>query len=66
MSFQLDFALRHKYRSLDTGITIDVTLIHGEQEFKTSAKVDTGAKFCRLAVIDYDEELYLSLYNDQI
>jgi len=137
MSFQLDFALRHKYRSLDTGITVNATLIHGEQEFKTSAKIDTGAKFCvfereigeyfgidiesglsrqmvtltgsfatfghevtlqtlgltlhsfvyfyedremqrnilgrqgwlqlvRLAIIDYDEELYLSLYNDQI
>ncbi len=137
MSFQLDFASRHKYRSLDTGITIDANLIHGGQEFKTSAKIDTGAKFCvfegeigehfgidiesglsrrmgtltgsftafghemtlqtlgltlqsfvyfyedremqrnilgrqgwlqlvRLAIIDYEEELYLSLYNDQI
>jgi len=46
MSFQLNFALRHKYRSLDTGITIDANLIHGERQFKTSAKIDTGAKSC--------------------
>jgi hypothetical protein len=137
MSFQLDFALRHKYRSLDTGITIDANMIHGERQFKTSAKIDTGAKSCvfqreigeylgidiesglsrrmatltgsfmtfghevilqtlgltlhsfvyfyedremernilgrqgwlqlvRLGIIDHDEELYISHYNDQI
>jgi hypothetical protein len=130
MAFQLDFALRHKYRSLDTGITIDASLIHGGRQFKTSAKIDTGAKSCvfqreigeylgidiesglsrrmatltgsfmtfghevilqnsfvyfyedremernilgrqgwlqlvRLGIIDHDEELYMSHYNDQ-
>jgi hypothetical protein len=46
MSFQLDFTLRHKYRSLNTGITIDANVIYGERQFKTSAKIDTSAMFC--------------------
>lgn len=137
MSFQLNFSHRHKYQYLEAGITLDVVLSYGGNEFQCKAKVDIGAQYClfsrevgellgidvengvrqdfrtltgaltafgheltigtlgelfhttvyfakeynlprnllsrqgwlqlvRLAIIDYDEELYLNLYNDQI
>jgi hypothetical protein len=46
MSFQLDFSRRHKYQYLETGITMDVILRYGGNEFQCEAKVDTGAQHC--------------------
>jgi hypothetical protein len=137
MPYQLNFALRQKYRSLESGITTEARLRRGDLLVITDVKIDTGAEVClfsreigeklgieiesglpkrlgtltgsflsyghevrletigldfqtvvyfsevenlprnflgrqgwlqllRLAIIDYDEELYLSLYDDQI
>jgi hypothetical protein len=137
MSFQLSFDLRHKYKSLESGITIETHLQRGDLFVVADAKIDCGADVClfsreigerlgieiesgtpkilgtltgdflgygheltiktlglefqaviyfsefenlprnflgrngwlrlvRLAIIDYDEELYLSHYNEQV
>jgi hypothetical protein len=46
MPFQLSFAQRHQYASLDTGISIETILIRGAKEFRAEAKIDTGAEYC--------------------
>ncbi len=138
MSFQLTFSKRHRYDSLESGITLEVILQSGDRQQVTRAKVDPGAAACifsreigealginiesglkrsfgsltggtlvtyghvveietpgirlesfvyfsemenlprnllgregwlqllRLAIIEYDQELYLSLYDEQI
>ncbi|MGH9831689.1 MAG: hypothetical protein ACREBD_00790 [Blastocatellia bacterium] len=136
MPFQLSFDLHHKYKSLESGITIEAQLQRGDLFVVADAKIDCGAEVClfsreigeklgieiesglpktlgtltgdflsygheltiktlglelqtivyfpefenlprnflgrhgwlrlvRLAIIDYDEELYLSLYDQQ-
>lgn len=137
MLYQLNFSRKQKYQSSEQGITLEVTVKHGDLYAHCPAKVDTGAQVClfareigeslglkieaglrkdfstpaggfvayghevtleilkteihstvyfaaeksfkrnllgregwlqrlRLAIIDYDEELYLSHYDEQI
>jgi hypothetical protein len=46
MAFQLNFSQRHKYDSLESGITIETTLHHGDLEITCEAKIDTGSQLC--------------------
>lgn len=46
MTYQFTFDQRHKYDSLDRGITIDATLQRGDNYITCEAKVDTGSQYC--------------------
>ncbi len=46
MSFQLSFALRHKYKSLESGITVETRLQRGDLFVIADAKIDCGAEVC--------------------
>lgn len=46
MSYQLNFAQRHHFRTTDIGITIPVTLKRNELIALCQAKVDTGCDYC--------------------
>jgi hypothetical protein len=46
MPFQLSFDLRHKYQSLESGITIEARLQRGDLFVVTDAKIDCGAEVC--------------------
>jgi len=44
--YRLDFPTRHIYPERSQGITVEVLLRSGSNEFRISAKVDTGSEFC--------------------
>lgn len=44
--YSLEFAVRHKYAGVASGITIPVDLGYGGNHLKLDAKLDTGAQFC--------------------
>jgi hypothetical protein len=46
MTFQLNFSQRHKYNSLESGITIETTLHNGDLEITCEAKIDSGSQLC--------------------
>lgn len=46
MTFPIHFSQRHKYDSLESGITIETTLHHGDLEINCEAKIDTGSQLC--------------------
>lgn len=46
MSFPLDFDIRHRYKTLDSGIQIRAALSHGSCTAVCQAKVDTGSEVC--------------------
>jgi hypothetical protein len=46
MPYQLTFSERYKYESLESGITLETTLLHGDLQQVTKAKVDPGAAAC--------------------
>lgn len=43
---QMNFPVRHRYPADGPGITVEVSLRSNGHEFRTPAKVDTGAEFC--------------------
>ena len=49
MSHQLNFAVKHIYKSLEIGITLKTTLHSGNSSTICDAKIDTGSEFCLFA-----------------
>lgn len=43
---ELIFSVVHLYNTLETGITIPVSLINGENDVNFKAKIDTGSTHC--------------------
>lgn len=46
MPYQLTFALQHKYKTDEAGITLPVILRSGQALIEVEAKIDTGSQFC--------------------
>lgn len=46
MDYQLTFKKNHRYDSTKKGISLEVTLKHGDSFFTCQARVDTGAEVC--------------------
>ncbi len=60
MSYQLDYAVKHIYDSLEIGITLKATLRRNELSISVNAKIDTGAEFCLFAR-EYAEALNIEV-----
>ncbi|MEW6128964.1 MAG: hypothetical protein AB1757_18140 [Acidobacteriota bacterium] len=60
MPFQLTFAERYVYKSLESGITIPTALRLGRHFVSVDAKIDTGAQVC-LYTRDAGEDLGIDI-----
>ncbi|MGH9760202.1 MAG: hypothetical protein ACREDR_43665, partial [Blastocatellia bacterium] len=46
MAYQLSFDVRHRFDSMEAGITVEAALRHGALTANCLAKIDTGAQLC--------------------